>query len=92
VTRLVDLDDVAGLERAWAELERLRYVRMADPDLRAGILRRLDHLDATVAEVIRTALDEWHPAVVLDAFCWDLVPEGPTIGVYRRLRALEAAA
>jgi hypothetical protein len=65
VTRLVDLDDLAGLQAAWVELERVRAIRAVDPELRATILRRLDHIDPADAEPIRAALDELHPEVVL---------------------------
>lgn len=92
MTRLVDLDDIAGLERAWAELQHLYAVRTADPELREAILARLDGLDAPLAEAIRMALDRFQPAVVLDGFVDWLTPDIKTVGFYRRCRALEAAA
>ena len=89
--RLVDLDDLPGLERAWSELQHLYAVRTADPELREAILARLDGLDPVMAETIRAALDRWQPAVVLDGFVDWMTPDIRTIGYYRRRRALEAA-
>jgi hypothetical protein len=96
VTRLVevDLDDTAGIERLWAELQHARAIRDADPPLRVAILRRCDGLSAEVAAPILTALDELHPEVVLEAYFTSIVPKMPTVGYWRRhySRALEAAA
>ncbi len=75
--RLVDLNDIAGLERAWAELEAVRAVRAIDPELRANIERRLDRLDPDVAEPLRTDLDRIHPDAFLAAHFETLVPRGP---------------
>lgn len=65
MSRLVDLDDLAGLERAWVELERLREVRQADPELREAIIRRCERLSPEDAAPILSALDEMHPDLVL---------------------------
>jgi hypothetical protein len=86
VTRLVDLDDAAGLELAWMELRRRHAIRDADPALRHAILRRCDRLDQAVAQPIRDALDELHPEVVLAAFLDVLAPDRPTIGAVIRHR------
>jgi len=79
----VDLDDVAGLERLWAELARHRAIRDADPPLRAAILRRCDRLSADVAAPVLHALDEMHPEVVLESFFTTIVPNMPTIGAFQ---------
>lgn len=87
MTRLVDLDDLAGLERAWAELERVRTVRVADPELREAIERRLESLSSEEAAPVLAALDELHPEVVLESFFDVLAGEllhKPTIGALRR--------
>lgn len=81
---LVDLDDIAGLQRAWAELERVRAVRLVDPEYRAAIERLLPRLDPDDAEQVRSALDEFHPAAVADAFFEILAASVPTIGWHRR--------
>jgi hypothetical protein len=69
VTRLieVDLDDAAGLERLWVELKHHRAIRDADPALRAAIIRRCGRLATDRAAPILKALDEVHPAVVLES-------------------------
>jgi hypothetical protein len=64
----VDLDDAAGLEFAWMELERRRAIRRIDPELRAVILRRCERLTPDVAAPVRVALDEMHPELVLEVF------------------------
>ena len=84
--RLVDLDDAAGLELAWMELAHRRAIRQADPALRAAIERCCAHLDPERAAPILAALDEVHPAVVLDAHFAELVPNHATIGAIRRRR------
>ena len=66
--RLVDLDDPAGLERAWSELSRLRAIRAADPELREVILRRCERLTPDQAAPVLAALDEVHPQCVLSAY------------------------
>ncbi len=78
--RLVDLDDLAGLERAWAELERVRSIRAVDPELREDILRRLDQIDPVTAAPVRAALDRMHPEMVLEAFFRTICPNRSTIG------------
>jgi len=83
----VDLNDIAGLERAWSELERVRAIRAIDPPLREAILRHVDRLEPAVAEPIRIALDQAHPEVVLAAYFTDIVPNRPTIGAFMRARA-----
>lgn len=67
MSRPVDLDSIDGLERAWAQLERRRAVRALDPELRAAIIRRCAYLPADVAAPVLVALDEAHPAAVLEA-------------------------
>jgi hypothetical protein len=86
--RVVDLDDITGLERAWSELERLHAIRDADPELREAILRRCEHLDAVVAAPILAALDEVHPEAVIEAHFKSLAPNRATIGTIRRGRAV----
>ena len=67
MTRLVDLDDSVGLERAWAELERVHAVRAIDPDLYENIRRRCELLDDPAdAEPILRDLDQLHPALVAE--------------------------
>ena len=66
MTRLVDLDSIAGLECAWSELERRRELRDADPELREAIMRRCDYLSSDKAAPILVALDQVHPALVLE--------------------------
>lgn len=87
MTRLVDLDDLAGLERAWAELERVHTIRQADPELREAIVRRCDGLHPDDAERVLAALDLAHPSAVLEAF-FDLLAgellQAPALGHYRR--------
>ncbi len=83
MTRLVDLDDVAGLERAWFELERVRAIRAIDPPLRENILRHVNRLAPDVAAPILAALDEVHPALVLAVHFETIVPNRPTIGAFR---------
>jgi hypothetical protein len=90
MTRLVDLDDIAGLERAWSEVERLRAVRTLDPELRADIMRHVDRLDPDVAAPILDALDRLPPAVVLEAYFETIVPNRPTIGAFPRLSTADA--
>lgn len=68
MTRMVDLDDLTGLERAWGELERVRAIRALDPELRRNIERHLVLLDPDEAAPIRAALDTTHPEVVLAHF------------------------
>jgi hypothetical protein len=80
----VDLDDAAGLERLWSELRRHRAIRAADPPLRRAILRRAERLTGEAAKPILDALDELHPAVVLEAHFTVLVPDFPTVGFYGR--------
>jgi hypothetical protein len=87
VTRLVDLDDLTGLERAWTELECLRAIRAVDPELRHAIERRLDELGPAIAEPIRASLDEMHPEIVLEAHFKTLVVDTPSLGAIRRGRA-----
>lgn len=74
--RLVDLDDIAGLERAWCELERVRAIRALDPRLRENILRHVDRLPPDAAAPIRAALDQMHPDAVLAAYFDTIVPPG----------------
>lgn len=64
--RLVDLDDLAGLEQAWDELRRYRALREIDPHLRASIIRRCQALPSDVAAAILTDLDQRHPEAVLE--------------------------
>jgi hypothetical protein len=80
IVRLVDLDDLTGLERAWGELERLHALRAIDPELRANIERHLDQLDPADAAPIRAALDEIHPEAVLEVHFKTIVPNRPVIG------------
>jgi hypothetical protein len=87
VPRWVNLDDAAGLELAWCELERRRAVRDADPELREAILRRCDALPSELAAPILVDLDELHPEVVLDAHFRTLVADRPTVGALRRVAA-----
>jgi hypothetical protein len=83
MTRLVNLDDIAGLEAAVAELERVHRIRQVEPELRENILRALDRaveigrLNEGNAEAIRAELDEVDPAVVLEAHWGDLIPDRP---------------
>ena len=84
--RWVKLDDVAGLERAVAELERLRYLREIDPPLREAILVRLGKLNPPHTREIRAALDEMLPAAVLMSYWRELIPDRPALGAYRRAR------
>jgi len=86
VTRLVDLDDAAGLELAWQALERRRAVCRIDPELRHAIEVRCARLTPDFAEPILRELSELHPAVVLDAHFHELVPNRPTIGAVIRHR------
>ena len=88
MTRIVevDLDEAIGLERVWAELKRYRAIRDADPTLRAAIIRRCACLATDVAAPILQALDELHPAVVLESFFTAMVPNVATIGAVRRGR------
>jgi hypothetical protein len=87
VTRMVDLDDAAGLELAWQELSRRRAVREIDPPLREAILRRCERLPSSAAASIRADLDELHPAVVLETHFGALIPKDmPTVGAVRRRR------
>ena len=88
--RLVDLDDIAGLESAVAELDRVHRIRQADPDLRANIMRALDkaveigRLSEGDADLIRAELDDAEPAVVLEAHWSELVPDRAAAGAFTR--------
>jgi hypothetical protein len=83
MSRLVNLDDVAGLEAAFAELERVHRIRQVEPELRADILRAIDRavevgrLSDDEAALFRAELDEVHPAVWLEEHWSDLVPDRP---------------
>lgn len=90
MTRLVDLDDVAGLERAWRELEALREARAADPELRSACLRTLDaaeaagRIDSGRRSVLAAELERQHPEVWLDSHYLGVVPPRVTVGRIRR--------
>lgn len=92
MSRLVDLDDIPGLESAIAELQRLDDLRKVDPELRADIERvisealadnRIANEDATR---LRHDLDEITPAAMLAANFHELVPNRPALGAYKHLR------
>jgi hypothetical protein len=87
----VDADSVEGLEALWAELRHRRAIRDADPPLRAAVERRCESLSADVAAPILQALDELHPAVVLESYFTTLVPDMPTVGWWQRHRSKLAA-
>lgn len=90
VVRLVtvDVDDAEGLERLWAELRRHRAIRQIDPPLRQAILVRAARLPGRLAQIVLDALDEFHPAIVLEEHFTVLVPNSETVGAYRRRSGL----
>jgi hypothetical protein len=77
VKLLVDLDNVADIERVWSELQRVHAIRAIDPELRANIERHLDQLDADVAAPVRVALDQMHPETVLAIYFEVIVSKRP---------------
>jgi hypothetical protein len=87
----VDVDSIEGLEALWAELRHRRATRDADPILRAAIERRIESLAVDIAAPILQALDELHPAAVLECYFTELVPNMPTVGWWRRRRWAAAA-
>jgi len=82
--RLVDLDDLAGLERAWSEIEHARAIRAIDPELRANIERRLDALAPDLAAPLRADLDRLHPDAWLLLHVEEVVPNMPAFGAFRQ--------
>lgn len=91
--RIVDLDDVHGLEQALDELARRRALGDADPPLRAALLRgcnRLDDRDARLASTIREELDAMHPHAVCAGRWRDLVEDRSSLGAFPRRDSLDA--
>lgn len=82
MTRVVDLDDIAGLERAFHEIQHLMRIRESDPELRIDIERLLDGLCPSLTSQVRAELDEAIPAVVLEARWRDLIPNKFTLGSF----------
>ncbi len=79
--RMVDLDEPAGLERAWRERQRRLEVRDADPELSAAIRRRVDEavsegrMTAAEADEVRAGLESVHPEAVLAGHWPRLLPQ-----------------
>ena len=90
MTRMVDLDDIPGLEQAVAELRRARDARDKDPAYRATVLKRTaGALDAgritqTEADSIRRDLDLMHPGLVAEAWVKKLMPNRKALGAFPR--------
>jgi len=90
MSRLVDLDDAVGLQRAFDELQRAHDLHKIDPELRADIERTIDEgvvagrLANEDAARMRSELDEVAPAAMLAANVKTLIENKPTIGYYRR--------
>lgn len=79
-TTTVDLTDVAGLEAAWNVLERIRELRLIDPELRADMYRCAEERIANGSmtteenEELHLLLQEYPPAVVLEQWWEQLMP------------------
>jgi hypothetical protein len=84
--RLIDLDDPGHVELLWQELERRRFLRRIDPELRHAIEVRCKRFAPEVAAPILAALDEMHPEAVVDAYLDVFLTERPTIGAVIRHR------
>jgi hypothetical protein len=90
MTRMVDLDDIPGLEQAVAELRRVQDARDKDPAYRKTVLNRTaEALDAgritqTEADSIRRDLDLMHPGIVADAWVKKLMPNRRVLGAFPR--------
>jgi len=90
MARLVDLDDIPGLEQAVAELRRVQDARDKDPAYLATVIKRTaEALDAgritqTEADSIRRDLDLMHPGIVADAWVKKLMPNRKALGAFPR--------
>jgi hypothetical protein len=91
--RLVSLDDIAGLESVWHELQRAHAIQTADPELRRNIERAVTialndgRLTEDQATEISVELETTVPPVVLEAHWRELIPNRPAPGAFPRHEA-----